>query len=198
MPAIEEELREAISYRNEMAVELASNLLFLASEDGIHSERGDEPWGIAQNRGIINGRYQKVATDIEALTAVILQRAGVPWDALAAPAGISKQALHRRLGSRGEALFAESLESGQRETDPRALIRSLHKAERAHDWEELQEALWSVPWHSAVLISNLVRLPMLEDILMAPTQFAEFLAELRKHPRWWWGAGENQGRLGQK
>jgi hypothetical protein len=34
MPAIEDELREAISYRNEMAVELASNLLLLASENG--------------------------------------------------------------------------------------------------------------------------------------------------------------------
>ena len=85
MPAIEEELREAISFRNEIAVDLASSLLFLASEDG-----ESEPWMIARGRGIINGRYGKVATDIEALTAVILQRAGVPWDALAAPTGISK------------------------------------------------------------------------------------------------------------
>jgi hypothetical protein len=186
MPAIEEELREAISYRNEMAVELASNLLFLASEDGIHSERGDEPWGIAQNRGIINGRYQKVATDIEALTAVILQRAGVPWDALAAPAGISKQALHRRLGSRGDALFAKSLrQSDERETDPRALIRSLRKAQHADDWEELDAARLSLPMRSGDLIGELVGLPRSEDILTAPTQFAATLAELRKIPLWW-------------
>jgi hypothetical protein len=104
MPAIEEELREAISYRNEMAVELACNLLGLASENG-----DSEPWVIRGGGGIINGRYNKLTTDIEALTAVILQRAGVPWDALAAPTEVSKQALHRRLGSRGEALFAESL-----------------------------------------------------------------------------------------
>jgi hypothetical protein len=84
-----------------MVVELASSLLFLA-------ESAEPRLGLLYG-GIINGRYDKIVTDIEALTAVILQRAGMTWDAMVARVDISKQALHRRLGSRGEALFAESL-----------------------------------------------------------------------------------------
>jgi hypothetical protein len=179
MPAIEEELLEAISYRNEMAVELGSLLLRLASENG-----ESEPQIIRDARGIINGGYGKFATDIEALTAVILQRAGVSWDVLAAPTEVSKQALHRRLGPRGEALFATALQH-ERETDPRALTRSLRKAERADDWRELFEVLTSMPYQSRELIENLVRLPKPRDILTAPTQFAVRLSELRKIPRWW-------------
>jgi hypothetical protein len=174
MPAIEEELRQAISYRSEMAVHLAHSLLLLASEDG------EDVWPtISGDGGIINGYYARLATDIEALTAVILQRAGVPWDALAAPTEVSKQALHRRLRARGEALFAESLrESDQRETDPKALIRSLRKAERGGGV--------SVPFHSSDLISDLVKLPKPADILRAPAQLAATLSELRNVPRWWW------------
>jgi hypothetical protein len=174
---------DAISYRNEMAVELASDLLRVASENG------SEGWVSRDGRGVINGGYAKRATDIEALTAVILQRAGVPWDALAAPAEVSKQALHRRLGPRGEALFAESLlRSDQRETDPQALTEALLEAETTQGWEELEKALRSVPWHSGDLIRYLVRLPIPEDILWAPTQLAATLSELRNVPRWWWSS----------
>jgi hypothetical protein len=181
MPAIEEELRQAISYRNEMAVDLASDLLRLASVDGANM------WPMFGSDSIINGHYDERATDIEALTAVILQRAGMPWDAMAAPAEVSKQALHRRLGSRGETLFAESLRrSDDRETDPEELTRCLLEAQDTENWEELDEALRSVPWHSRDLISYLVRLPLPEDILWAPTQLAARLSELRKVPRWWW------------
>jgi hypothetical protein len=166
-------------------VELASDLLRVASESG----KGE--WAISRDgMGIINGRYARRATDVEALTAVILQRAGVPWDALAAPAEVSKQALHRRLGPRGEALFAESLrESDQRITNPRALIRFLHKAEQAQYLEELSEVLRPLQLHSEDLIFHLVELPMPEDILWAPTQLAERFSELRKIPRWWWSWG---------
>lgn len=179
MPTIEEELRQAISYRNELAVELANRLLFLAG--------AAEPWLSIVEGGIINGRYAEAATDIEALTAVILQRAGMPWDAMAARAEISKQALHRRLGSRGEALFAESLrKSVERETDPRVLIRALRKAQRAHRLKERDEALTPLPLQSWLLVELLAELPRPEDILTAPTQLAATLAELRKIPRWWW------------
>jgi hypothetical protein len=182
VPAIEEELRKAISYRNEMAVELASDLLRVAVEDG------SAGWVSTDGRGIINGRFAQRATDIEALTAVILQRSGVPWDALAAPAEVSKQALHRRLGPRGEALFAESLRmSDQRETDPQKLTEYLFEAESADDLVELQEALAPLPWQSGGLIWNLVMQPLPEDILGAPTELAAKLVELRKIPRWWWG-----------
>lgn len=186
MPAIEDELREAISYRNEMAVELASNLLLLASENG-----DSEPPMIRDGRGIINGYYYKLATDIEALTAVILQRAGVPWDALAAPTGVSKQALHRRLGSRGEALFAQALrESHERETDPRALVRSLRRAKRARDSRAQEEVRNPLPLLSDILIFILTTLPTPEDILWAPTQLAATLSDLRNVPRWWWWSWE--------
>jgi hypothetical protein len=180
MPGIEEELREAISYRNEMAVALAAQLFSLASQNGVPSVAIDAT-------GVLNQRYYSQRhSDIEALTAVILQRAGVPWDALAAPTRISKQALHRRLGSRGDALFAKSLrQSDERETDPRALIRSLRKAQHADDWEELDAARLSLPMRSGDLIGELVGLPRSEDILTAPTQFAATLAELRKIPLWW-------------
>ncbi|MGH3632726.1 MAG: hypothetical protein ACRDTS_01220 [Mycobacterium sp.] len=182
MPAVEEELREAISYRNEMAVELANGLLFLAG----HAE----PWLSLLEGGIISGRYHKIVTDIEALTAVILQRAGMPWDAMAARADISKQALHRRLGSRGEALFAESLrESDWRTTDPRALKRSLRKAERANDYLEQMHAVHSLPVRSADLVWHLARRTEPDDILTAPTKFAARLSELRTIPRWWWSGG---------
>lgn len=185
MPTIEEELRQAISYRSEMAVDLAHSLLRLASEDGEYVMPV-----IGGEGGVINGHYGKLAADIEALTAVILQRAGMPWEALAAPAEISKQALHRRLRSRGEALFAESLrESDQRETDPRALTRYLRKAERvAHDWDKLREVLRPLPYLSEDLISDLLRLPKPADILSAPAQLAATLAELRNVPRWWWSS----------
>jgi hypothetical protein len=183
MPAIEEELRQAISYRSEMAVDLAHTLLLLASEDGEYVLPT-----ISGDGGIINGRYAQLATNIEALTAVILQRAGVPWDALAAPTEVTKQALHRRLRARGEALFAESLrESDQRETDPKALIRALREAERvAHDSDGRGRVLRSLPFYSQDLISHLVRLPKPADILRAPAQLAATLSELRNVPRWWW------------
>jgi hypothetical protein len=172
---MEEELRQAISYRSEMAVHLAHSLLLLASEDGeyvLPTISGDD--------GIINGYYARLATDIEALTAVILQRAGVPWDALAG-LEVSKQALHRRLRARGEALFAESLrESDQRETDPKVLIRSLRKAERGGG------VLRPLPFLSQALISALVELPKPADILRAPAKLAATLSELRHVPRWWW------------
>jgi hypothetical protein len=183
MASLEEELREAISYRNEMAVEVAYGLLLLGSEDGT-----GEPQFIVNGKEIINGGYARRVVDIEALTAVILQRAGVPWDALAAPTAISKQALHRRLCSRGESLFTESLqESKWREPNPRTLIRLLHKAERTRNWEELDEVLRPLPVHSKQLIFNLVKLPMPEDILAAPPRLAANLLELKKIPQWWWG-----------
>jgi len=184
MPAIEEELRQAISYRSEMAVELAYSLLRLASEDGEY----ELPVLSGEGGGIINGDYAKRAADIEALTAVILQRAGMPWEALAARAEITKQALHRRLHARGEALFAESLrQSDQRETDPRALIPFLRKAERvAHDWGKLREVLRPLPHHSEDLILYLFMMPKPADILRAPAQLAATLSELRHVPRWWW------------
>lgn len=49
------------------------------------------------------------AKDAEALTATLLNRAGVTWDAMAARQEVSKQALHRRLANRGERLFSEAV-----------------------------------------------------------------------------------------
>jgi hypothetical protein len=46
--------------------------------------------------------------------------------------------------------------------------------------------LGSLPMQTEDLILYLVGLPMPEDILRAPTQFAATLSDLRKIPRWWW------------
>src|ERR1700692_4551113 len=80
-----------------------------------------------------DGEADRLLAGVEALTAIVLNRAGMPWDAMAARVECSKQALHRRHAQRGEALFEEanSRFGGQRSrtTDVRALIDSLHDAE---------------------------------------------------------------------
>ena len=71
MAEIEEELVQAIAYRNEMAVELASSLLHLACEGG---EGLREQTALIAGRGDSgSGRYDQRAVDIEALTAVRLK-----------------------------------------------------------------------------------------------------------------------------
>jgi hypothetical protein len=103
MPALEEELRHAIAFRNEMAVELASSLLGLASDDGgRHYPAGLMIFALGRDT-------DRLLANIQALTAVILNRAGMPWDAIAAQVECSKQALHRRHAARGEKLFEEAL-----------------------------------------------------------------------------------------
>jgi hypothetical protein len=122
MPAPEEELRHAIALRNEMAVELASFLLRLASDDG----GGYFPASLMIPA--FDAGPDRLLADVQALTAVILNRAGMPWDAMAAQVECSKQALHRRHAARGENLFEEALSQfcgTQRTTDSLALIDTL-------------------------------------------------------------------------
>jgi hypothetical protein len=179
MPAIEEELRRAISYRNEMAVELAHDLLFVAGQSG-----DDEAHFFLRGRGIIGGRFDVLAADIEALTATILQRGGITWDAMAAPLELSKQALHRRLAARGEELFQEAVRARDRTTDPKVLIQALRVLKRERIATSKLPA--SLGFRSRDLIERLLSLPAPEEVLTAPSELAAALSELRQYPRWWW------------
>ncbi|EUA32001.1 MULTISPECIES: hypothetical protein [Mycobacterium] len=197
MPPLEEELRQAIAFRNEMAVELANSLLILASDDGGRQYPASlmiTAFGADTDRTLAN---------VQALTAVILNRAGMPWDAIAAHVECSKQALHRRLAARGERLFEEALsEFGgvQRTTDSEALIDALYETEEILDqgdyWEMLAAATAtgsSVPPESARMVLRLATLPAPEYILTAGNQLAAVLVKLRKIRRWWWARREDLG-----
>lgn len=195
MAEIKEELVQAIAYRNELAVELASSLLHLAREGG--EGLREQTTLIAGHGDPSSGRYDQQAVDIEALTAVILNRAGVSWDALAAAAQVSKQALHRRLSERGEKLYARAQEQSQyREIDMDALVQSFEEAQRLEqeaeqsgDWEALHEFFWTLPHHTRNLMIQLVWLKSTPiDILTAPAPLADALLQLKKTKRqWWWG-----------
>ncbi|GJF09951.1 hypothetical protein NGTWS0302_16680 [Mycolicibacterium cyprinidarum] len=176
---LEDELRDAIALRNEMAVELAVSLLRLATDYGLDPyEPGDR---------IVGGNYSRVTTDIEALTAVILQRCGISWDTMAARADVSRQALHRRLSARGEELFDDAIYKlkAPRTYDKERLIDALRKAEGIEDEFERDQALRLLPTKTRHLIELLVTMPSPEEILGAPNLLAAQLVELRQIPRWW-------------
>ena len=181
--SIESELREAIAFRNEMAVELAGALLQLTLE------KGDSPSSIAEN-GIVGGKYAEFVTAIEALTAAILLRSGMSWNAMAARVDQSRQALHRRLSARGEEMFYRAQEgSGYREYDPEVLAKALRKAEKVRGGLRRDEAMRALlPYTARDLILTMMRNPSIEEILNAPPALAAELVELRKIPQWWdWG-----------
>lgn len=178
--SLEDELRDAISLRNEMAVALAVSLLRLTTEDGMG------PSEIADH-GIIGGKYAKLATDIEALTAVILQRCGVSWDTMAARADVSRQTLHRRLSARGEELFDDAVYEllSDREYDSKVLTKALRKAKAIDSLLDRSQALRRLPTKTALHVERLAALPDPEEILAAPEVLAANLVELRQIPRWW-------------
>lgn len=178
--SLEDELRDAIALRNEMAVALAVSLLRLATDYGLDPS-------YASDQGIVGGGYAKLTTDIEALTAVILQRCGVSWDTMAAQADVSRQALHRRLSARGEELFDEAVKDvmAERENDQKALVKALRKAQKIEDIFERSHSLSHLPATTAMLVERLAALPSPEEILAAPMALASNLVELRQISRWW-------------
>ncbi len=175
---IEADLRSAVALRNEMAVYLAVSLLDLTIE------RGDECSVIAEN-GIVGGKYARAAQDIEALTAAILQRAGMSWNAMAARVDQSRQALHRRLGARGEELF-ELARMNQLDDDV-DIIEAMSEMKKVRGWEQQHEVLseLGISYATRDIIMYLQRLPKAKEILMAPTKVASDLVELRHIPCWW-------------
>jgi hypothetical protein len=185
--SLEDELREALSYRNEMAVDLAVSLLELTIEYGLDPSYVCE-WGI------VAGRYSERALEIEALTAVILQRSGVPWDVMAARADMSRQALHRRLSARGEELFQGALQiSEYRERDTRKVLKALRRAEKVEGWSAQHTALGRLEIRTRDLVQHLLRIPSRVDIISAPKVLAANLVELRQIPRWWEWIWEHDG-----
>ncbi len=197
MADLEEELRYALAYRNEMAVDLAAWLLRLANDGGWYE------WPIGMMIHSFSGDPDDLLANVEALTAVILNRAGMPWDAMAAQVECSKQALHRRHARRGEALFEEanSRSGGRpRTTNVDVLLEALGALKAAQkapdDADELElemSASNSIPWASAGMIRNLVRLPGPESILCAGNSLAAALVKFRKISRWWWYDREDLG-----
>jgi hypothetical protein len=190
MPDLEQELRHAIAYRNEMAVELATWLLRLANDGGWYD------WPITIMTHSFSGQPDHLLANVEALTAVILNRAGMPWDAMAAQVECSKQALHRRHARRGEAQFDEAnsrLGRRDRTTVVRDLLdalEALEAADHAPDGaDEIERGIAvrrSLPWASADMIENLVGLPRPASILSAGNSLAAALVKFRKISRWWW------------
>ena len=188
MAGLEEELKHAIAFRNELAVELAGWLLDLASDSGKYE------WPIHAMIYAFTGEPDGLLADIEALTAVILNRAGMSWDAIAAQVECSKQALHRRHAARGEDLFNAAISpapEGRRTIYARALLDGLHNAENvskdAH-YIDVVTAAYSdiVPARSAEMIARLRKLPEPKEILTAGNRLASTLMEFRKFRRWWW------------
>ncbi|MCE9516005.1 MAG: hypothetical protein NTY24_11145 [Mycobacterium sp.] len=177
--SLEDELREALFFRNEMAVDLAVSLLDLTVEYGL------DPSAVC-DWGIVAGRYTERALDIEALTAVILQRAGVPWDVMAARADQSRQALHRRLSARGEELFSRARrQAAYRERDTKKIVKALRRAQRSEDWEQRDKAFGRLAIRSRDLVNALLNIPPIERIVSAADGLASNLVELRQIPRWW-------------
>jgi hypothetical protein len=145
MPDLEQELRYAIAYRNEMAVDLAAWLLRLANDGGWYE------WPVGMMIHSFTGEPDNLLADVEALTAVILNRAGMPWDAMAAQVECSKQALHRRHAKRGETLFEEAnsrFGGMPRTTDEDALFKALDAAYAAEDRSDTDKLSWNgLPAH---------------------------------------------------
>jgi hypothetical protein len=186
MPTIEQELLEAISSRNAAAVELAGVLLNLARQSN-----GRGAWSWIATSGLLGGHLSRAAADIEALTAVIMQRSGISWDAMAAPLEVSKQAMHRRLADRGEWLFQDAISTPEyRTTYATTLTEALKLLRRARSHrtrlrvlEELDDIL---EFETRDMMRALYLLPDPADVVMAPTKLAPALSDLRHQPRWWW------------
>jgi hypothetical protein len=170
--ALEEELRAAIALCNEMAVDLAVSLLQLTVDTGAGPLR-------YADHGIVGGRLAKVLSDIEALTAVILQRCGMSWDSMAARVDLTRQALHRRLSDRGEELFDAAV-AGQRfrGLDREAFVAELRAASQAGEVPRLAVS-------SADIRNALLGAPPEEEIISAPDDLVAQLVEMRRMPEWW-------------
>lgn len=170
--SLEDELRAAIALRNEMAVDLAVSLLQLTVDTGAGPLR-------YADHGIVGGRLASVLTDIEALTAVILQRCGMSWDAMAARVDLTRQALHRRLSDRGEELFDAAVSGLRfRDLDRETFLAELRAASQAGEVPRL-------PVSSEDLYNALLGAPPEDEIVSAPDDLVVQLVELRRIPEWW-------------
>jgi hypothetical protein len=101
--------------------------------------------------------------------------------------GIARQALHRRLSSRGEELFDDAVRDvlSDREFDEEVLVEALHRAANIEDVFERNDALSDLPTTTELLVETLIAMPSTEEILTAPAELASNLVELRHTPRWW-------------
>lgn len=148
--AIEEEISRALMRRAALLLELAYQAIISSTSYDVEGGQPD-PWDISLMRNLLE--------DSEALGTALCSRSGVSWDSMAGRYGVSRQALHRRLASRGDLLW----------------IRAQHRKavwsvpDRDLLPEQLQGALdsWSKSVHERAVV------------------LASDLARLRSSPGWW-------------
>lgn len=156
MPQIETELEAALLFRQTLLLSVAQRALVcaesLASLEDLPPARDLGPL-----RGIVD-----LVEDAEALTAVVLSRAGVTWEAMAMHNG--RQNLHRRLAERGEMLFQEA-------------------------WAVIERSSWNYrPLLSREeLLIDIRRIVRRSNSYLTdqPMREARHLAALRRTRRWW-------------
>lgn len=148
--AIEEEISRALRGRAALLLELAHQAMLSANSYDVEGGQPD-PWDVSMMRNLLD--------DSEALGAALCSRSGVSWDSMAGRYGVSRQALHRRLASRGDVLWSRA----QRHEDVWSV------PERDVLTAELQSALnaWSELVHERAVV------------------LAAELARLRSIPGWW-------------
>jgi hypothetical protein len=100
--SLEEELADALRYRCELLVGVATACLAAANTDF-----GSEGWSpYPPSEALVTLR--EASSDLaaaEALTAAILTRVGVSWDVLASRQNLTRQSLHRRLAAEAQKMY---------------------------------------------------------------------------------------------
>jgi hypothetical protein len=155
MAVFEEELMAALSARADWLT-TAATLCIGSIDDPLTDHRDAYPpsWELDQ---LSNAK--SFISNAEALTAAIMVRCGVPWDAMAAGLSVSRQALHRRLARRGEDLFGEV----QKHSGSASLL--------------FQDQL--------VRLGAMTEKDRLADLAVFASEKAASLNLLRQTPNWW-------------
>lgn len=136
-------------YRRALVLQIAADTLWAA-------EMPDLYWHPSMEASRLKALREN-AKRAEALTAVILTRVGLSWDALGAEYDITRQALHRRLANAGERLYQD----GRRYDYRRDVVNALE------------------------LINSHVSGVELKDIEAEEAERTNELVGLRQVPHWW-------------
>jgi hypothetical protein len=134
--------------------------------------------------------YCDDVTDVEALNAAILLRAGASWEAMAYHLEASRQAVHRRLAARGEMLFAAATDSAHdRTTDPDSLIGTYADGKtllRKGDYDGCMELFSTLGPRTDDQVNNLLAVEDLSnEIFESPRARTDEVLELKKGPGDW-------------
>lgn len=174
MPSLESQLLNAVAYRNELVVGIANRLLAMPTRS--MGDIDNLVWGPAY--------YCADISDVEALNAAILLRAGASWEAMAYWLQTSRQAVHRRLAVRGEMLFAHAAETGDdRTTDPASLISTYDDTKallESGDFDGGMELLSTLGPRTDEQVNHLLAIEQMPgEILESPRLRTDEVLELR-------------------